>query len=213
MSASRSLTPTRSPSRLSRDGPRAVRPTIPPSGAAQAAVTRRPDASSLLTVPPVVKHRRSYASHERQNAIKALEMRYEGKTLIEIAETLGYASATVVSALLSRAGKLGWFKTANADDHLTYKTVHKIVKNIDKDLAQGSLTRGQREMTIAAAKGRGLFKTYEEVKTDRADASIVLGVKVEVIQNGQPVSPEAQSLAAYGTPKYQDEDPHGALSR
>jgi hypothetical protein len=59
-------------------------------------------------------------------------------------------------------------------------------------------------MTIAAAKGRGLFKVHETGKGLVAPQSLILGVKIEVSQNGQQPAQlqQTQTLLESGVPLY-----------
>jgi len=128
----------------------------------------------------------------------------------DIAKELGYKNAHVVCQLLSDAGRKGWFNTADIEEHLTYVTSHKIVKNVDADLDDGSLLPGQREMTIAAAKGRGLFKSYEGGRNEATAPPMILGVKIEVVNQENvahkeqlpPVKPVQRISEESGTPMY-----------
>jgi len=110
-----------------------------------------------------------------------LELRGQGLNNTEIAKQLGYKSVTSVTNLLYEAGRRGWFLTPDVEDHLVYLTSHKIVRNIDKQLEGKDLTPQQQEMTIVAAKGRGLFRNYEGGKSEGAAPSLILGVKIEVV--------------------------------
>ena len=137
----------------------------------------------------------------RLMAAKAFEMREQGLANAEIAKQLGYTHANSISNLLYLAGKNRWFLTPDIEDHLTFVTVHKIVKNVDKQLDGKDLTPQQQEMTIAAARGRGLFKNYEATKHEGPPASLVLGVKIEVVSN-EKTAKELPAGGASGTPNY-----------
>ena len=150
---------------------------------------------------------------QRRNAIEAMRLRAEGLDHTKIAAKLGYKNAKCISDLLYHAGEKGWFIASDAEEHLTYITAHKIVKNIDKGLDNPEgLSAGQLEMTIAAAKGRGFFKHYESTKTEGAPASLILGVKIEIADP----TVKAKLLPAEGTiggvPNYIDGDVEDAPS-
>ena len=119
---------------------------------------------------------------QRQKANQAMALKAEGVSYEEIAKAIGYKNAHGVADLLYDAGKKGWLAaTPDVDAHLTYITAHKIVRNVDKQLDGEDLTEQQHKMTIAAARGRGLFKQYEEGKAETSQGQMLLAVKVEIV--------------------------------
>ena len=148
--------------------------------------------------------RKPYES-QRRNAIEAMRLRGEGLGNAEIAKHLGYKNARTVQDLLYHAGSKGWLITSDVEEHLTYVTAHKIVKNIDKALDQSDgLSASQLEMTIAAAKGRGFFKHYESTKSEGAPQSLILGVKIEVTGAGAGVKVLPEDGTIGGAPNYEE---------
>ena len=179
-------------------------------------ITKRPPARGVPQVDPVEPtpsgeqeiettrstNFRKLQGNERLNAAEALRLRGEGLSSSEIAEALGYKNARTVNDLLYKAGEKGWFITPDVEDHLTYVTAKKIIKNIDQDLENGDLTEGQREMTIAAAKGRGFFKRYESTKIEGAPPSLILGVKIEIADPAAKAKLLPVKGTIGGTPNY-----------
>ena len=136
----------------------------------------------------------------RRKAALALKLRGEGASNEDIAKELGYTNVHSVSDLLYYAGKHGWFITPDVDAHLTYVTTHKIVKNIDTQLDGADLTEQQMAMTIAAARGRGLFKRHDAENTAKTETPALVGVKIEIINRDQ-AGPIREGTIG-GTPNY-----------
>lgn len=195
-----------------RTGPKPVstvspeKPAIPPSGRIEEKRTLTANPKGFMSSGG---QRRSYRNKRRVLAERILQLKMtEGLTHPEVAKRLGI-STDAVGRYLYLAGKEGWFTTPDIEDHLTYVTSHKIVKNVDQQLAGDDLTPQQQEMTIAAAKGRGLFKVHESGKGEGPQQSLVLGVKIEVVQPGQHASTVQQTGVRQlsdesGVPAYQE---------
>jgi len=151
--------------------------------------------------------RRKPKHKQRASAREIVKLKAQGLTHAEIAELLGL-STRYVKNLVYLAGQHGWLKTEDVEDHLTYITAHKIVRNVDAALDGVVLGEGQQEMTIAAAKGRGFFKQHEAASIENTPQSMVLGVKIELVQPVMQGTTQLQlpapTGAMGGTPSYVD---------
>lgn len=112
-------------------------------------------------------------SKARKTAEKVLVMRTAGRDDKEIAKKLKTTEATVRQyAYLAR--KNGWWReneegveeTVDVESELALNIDRKVVRNISASL-DGQMTNWQtHEMTIAAAKGRGMFRNHDVVKNE-----------------------------------------------
>lgn len=105
-----------------------------------------------------------------------IALRAQGVKAKEISETLGYSEDTL-RQYVSRANKKGWINISSfqdVDDQLEYVLKHKVVKNINE-----FLNREDKDVTLEAAKGLGLFKTHQVVKGETASlVGVALSVNV-----------------------------------
>ena len=112
----------------------------------------------------------------RKKAEKIAVMRAAGRPVAEIAKRVQVSEGRV-RVIEYMARKNGWY---DADDEpvdleaeLAYNTDRKIVRNINASL-DGSMTNWQtHEMTIAAARGRGVFKNHDKVSVENQQMSMV----------------------------------------
>jgi hypothetical protein len=139
-------------------------------------VAATPSGNGDGTALSIPYRERGLVGKQRKMAFKIMQLREEGLSREDIAKQLGY-HANSVSRILNMAGKRGWLTTPDIEDHLNFITSHKIVRNIDKALdKKEGLSLLQQEMTIAAAKGRGLFKVHETGKGLVAPQSLILSL-------------------------------------
>ena len=107
-----------------------------------------------------------------------IALRAQGVKAKEISETLGYSEDTL-RQYISRANKKGWINISSfqdVDDQLEYVLKHKVVKNINQ-----FLNDQDKDVTLEAAKGLGLFKTHQVVKGDTTNAiGVALSVSVQM---------------------------------
>lgn len=120
-------------------------------------------------------------------------LRSQGLKNADIAARLGIQPNTL-AALISRATQEGWLKFDNPAERLQYELAPKIVDNIEKALHEGS-----EKMTIEAAKGIGLFKSYQAVKVEGSAPSMVLALKFETPEGY--AAELAPGNAIFGTPR------------
>jgi len=160
-----------------------------------------PDGSPLLTKPLPARHRRRVRLKKPKKDSKiykavlaTIALRAQGMKTAEIAEQLGYKEQTLFS-YMKHAAKLKWIDLDAFDDPedgLEYVLKHKIVKNIsavldekDVDSKTGAetsrLSNRAIEVTLESAKGTGLFKQHQVVKSDaQANVGVALRVMVEM---------------------------------
>ena len=108
----------------------------------------------------------------------ALALRAQGLASDEIAEHLGMKAATI-RQYLYRANKRGWINIhsfVDPHDQIDFVLASKTVRNVDE-----LLDKRDKDVTIEAAKGFGLFKQHQVVKNDGpANVGLALSVKVEM---------------------------------
>ena len=144
-------------------------------------------------------------SETRKKAEKIAVMRLAGRRAVDIAKKLGI-SAGRVRVIEYLARKNGWYddddQPVDLEAELAYNTDRKIVRNINSSL-DGQMTNWQtHEMTIAAARGRGVFKNHDKVQVESQQMTVV-AIRVEMPAIGagdQTISEENVG----GTPAYLD---------
>lgn len=141
----------------------------------------------------------------RTKAEKIAVMRMAGRPVADIAKRMGVTEGRVrVIEYLAR--KNGWYddedQPVDLEAELAYNTDRKIVRNINASL-DGQMTNWQtHEMTIAAAKGRGVFKNHDKVQVESQQMTVV-AIRVDMPALGagdQHISEENVG----GTPAYLD---------
>lgn len=122
----------------------------------------------------------------RKVALAVIALRSQGVKMKEISEQLGYSPDTL-RQYLSKAGKKGWINLSSfnePEDQLEYVLKHKVVRNVNE-----FLDGRDKDVTLEAAKGLGMFKTHQVVKGETtAQIGMALRVQVEMPpqQHGQP---------------------------
>jgi hypothetical protein len=142
----------------------------------------------------------------RKKAEKIAVMRAAGHKDAEIAKRLKTTAGTVQQCMFI-ARKNGWL---DADDEpvdleleMAMTVDRKVVRNINASL-DGQMTNWQtHEMTIAAAKGRGHFKTHEVSKNENVQGMSVVAIQVVMPAIGAgDQKPEVREDQMGGTPLY-----------
>ena len=123
---------------------------------------------------------REPTSSTRKVVEKIMVMRAVGRPDKEIAKRLKSTVGSVQQAVYV-ARKNGWLddndEPIDLEVELAMSVDRKVVRNIDAAL-DGSMTNWQtHEMTIAAAKGRGIFKNHENAR-EPGDAMAVVAIQV-----------------------------------
>jgi len=151
---------------------------MPPEGI----LSRTAAAAAIIDPRPVPEsakqHRKTY-----QAVLKIVALRAQGFETTTIAERLGFTPATVRS-YIHRAVAMGWINLHSfdaPDDRVEHVLRHKAVRNIDRALDEvmddGSMSLRASEMAIEVARGTGLFKTHQVMKSDGGNG---LGVALQV---------------------------------
>lgn len=118
----------------------------------------------------------------RPKAEKIAVMRAAGHPVAEIAKRLKTTEANV-RFIEYIARKNGWYdeddEPVDVEAELAMNIDRKVVRNISASL-DGQMTNWQtHEMTIAAAKGRGMFKSHDKVEGGQA-AMTVVAIRVDM---------------------------------
>lgn len=131
-------------------------------------------------------------------------LKRQGKTPAEIGKKLDIGRETVNNHMYI-ARKNGWLddndEPIEIEEDLKRTVDRKIVRNIDASL-DGHMTNWQtHEMTIAAAKGRGIFKNHDVVKQD--GPAVFAPVAIQVIMPAVGAADQTVNEANIGgTPAY-----------
>ena len=138
-------------------------------------------------------------------------LKAQGLKLQEISDTIGVPKDTI-QTYVKRANKHGWLKREllGVEDQIELSLPEQIVGNVAAVLSERNgteLTPAAREMTIAAAKGFGIFKNHEAVKVDGViGVGFALKVQVELpkgIGTSSPIQIRPGSVG--GTPAIEAE--------
>jgi transposase len=128
-------------------------------------------------------------SKARKYFEKIAVMRAAGHHDEEIAKRLKTTAASV-RQYVYLAKKNGWAtdegEPVDLEAELALNIDRKVVRNINHVLDGGMQNWQAHEMTIAAAKGRGIFKNHEKNEGGPAQMPIV-AIKVEMVGAVQPV--------------------------
>ncbi len=111
-----------------------------------------------------------------KTVLAVIAMRAQGAKMEEISQTLGHSKDTL-RQYVSRANKRGWITIQDLDDpddQLEYVLKNKVTRNLSE-----YLENRDKDVTIEAAKGLGLFKTHQVVKGE-TNAQIGMALRVQV---------------------------------
>ena len=186
-------------------------PTRPPENEIVTALVKTedtPDQRDTIPAPLAAKKQwwfRQPNSKTRKVAEKIAVLDAAGHPDAVIAKRLKTTELTVRQTRYL-AKKNGWWdendEAIDLEAELAMNIDRKIVRNIDAAL-DGSMTNWQtHEMTIAAAKGRGVFKTHE--KSESAN-TLMMPVAIQIVM--PPVGTSDQQMdipddMVGGTPSY-----------
>lgn len=170
--------------------PSAVAPSVPSSQTPSDAL-----APSTGAGAPPLRRRRSPTpkapkdSKVYKTVMAIVALKAQGQQHKAIAETLGLSEHTI-GVYLQRAVQKGWLNAHSfqtIDDHLDFIVRDKVARNVTEFLDERD-----KEVTIEAAKGLGMFKTHQVVKGgEGAAVGFALRVQVEL-----PPGAAAQSVIA-----------------
>lgn len=151
-----------------------------------------PSTSVPSTHVPLPRKRRGTFKAQKDSRIyktvmSIIAMRAQGIPRSDIADALGITMNTL-QTYLGRANAKGWINLAsftNPDDQLEVVIRSKTVRNVNEFLDLRS-----EKVTIEAAKGLGMFKQHQVVKSE-GQGPTVLALKVHV---EMPTAPPSASL-------------------
>ncbi len=180
-------------------------PAAPPSNSLDlAAVLKAGDVPATVPAPDVKPYwYRAPDSKSRKMFERIMVMRTAGHADAAIAKRLGTTEQTIRTTVYL-AKKNGWAdddgEPIDLEAELAMDVDRKIVRNISQSL-DGQMTNWQtHEMTIAAAKGRGVFKNHEKTEGGHAQLPVV-AIRIEM----PPLSASQQTIIEAnvgGTPAY-----------
>lgn len=205
---------------LSSDGP-----CRPDDSSAISTLASTPALPSTTDTPRI---RKRHLKPPKDTKVYKIAMAYvglkaQGLKLQEISDTIGVPKDTITT-YVKRANKHGWLKREllGVEDQIELSLPEQIVGNVaavlsERDGTTLTLTPAAREMTIAAAKGFGIFKNHEAVKVDGViGVGFALKVQVELPQGISTLSPiQIRPGSVGGTPAIDAEimgDGEGASS-
>lgn len=118
----------------------------------------------------------------RRAVLVIMAMRASGHTHQEIADELQYSVKTIASYI--RIGyEKGWIEKRDLrhpDDYVDTVIVPKVMRNVEECLdARNQLGLPDRDMTIEAAKGTGVFKVHKS-GTDQPIVNQQMALKVQI---------------------------------
>lgn len=160
--------------------------------------------------PPKPKRTRAHKAPKDSRVYKAvmavIALKAQGKRNAEIATLLDLSPHTI-QTYMHRAHQRGWLtiqSLADPDDQLDIVLRSKVIRNINTLLDTGECA-GDKVTTLATAKGLGLFKDHQVVKTNvEGQVGMSLKVAVEMPTGLASVAaPRAGTLG--GTPFYDAE--------
>ena len=144
------------------------------------------------TLPVIVAE--PWQADARSRVLQIVELKSRGLNTKEIAETLGLTPHTINSHI-SKAASEGWLKFQNPFDRFEHEIIPKVVDNIAYYIKKRDKT-----MTIEAAKGGGVFKTYGSIKTESDSPHTVLALKIETVGSSS-INPPAITGHVIGKPR------------
>lgn len=131
-------------------------------------------------------------SKVRRTVFAALAMKAQGKRNDEIAEACGITKNTL-KVYMFRAHQRGWLtiqSLEDPDDALEIVLKSQTVRNLHE-----FLEKRDKDVTIESAKGLGLYKTHQVMKTDQPAAlAFALSVNVEMPPPGIAQVPRLGSV-------------------
>ena len=140
-----------------------------PVGTALAETTPDPHTLPVIVAEP-------WQADARTRVLQIVELRARGMDDHEIADTLGLSYKTI-RGYLTKAANEGWLRFENPFDRFEHEIVPKVVDNIAH-----FIKKRDKQMTIEAAKGAGIFKSYGSVKSESDTPQTVLALKIETVQ-------------------------------
>lgn len=144
-------------------------------------------------------------SKTRKQAEQVAIQRAAGRSDKEIAKRMK-TSEGVIRQIAYIARKNGWWDTEDEpidlEEELALTIDRKVVRNVSAAL-DGQMTNWQtHEMTMAAAKGRGIFRNHEASKGEEGPAMTVVAIKIEMPPLGAGDQAAVVDANCGGVPAY-----------
>lgn len=140
-------------------------------------------------------------SKVRRTVYAAIALKSQGMKNDAVAEQLGITKNTL-KTYMHRAHTRGWLTIASFDD--PDDKLEIVLKSQTVENLNAFLVAKDKEVTLETAKGLGLFKTHQTIKTDQAPPiGIALSVQVELPVTG--IAPIARVGSIGGQPYFDAE--------
>lgn len=185
----------------------------PSSTSALVPVTSVAVAPVLPAKKPVVRRRIKAPRDSKvyKVALAYIALKAQGVKLAEIAETL-HLTKNTVATYIKRANRKGWLNFdsfEDPDDQLEIVLKSKAVRNINTILDEtteldGSPTARAGDAAFEVAKGTGLLKQHQVVKSDNV-AAIGVSLKVQVEMPSGANTPIVRAGSIGGQPAFDAE--------
>ena len=128
---------------------------------------------------PILRTYNERSPRARVSEWLAYRAKFPGIMNIEVAQKMGI-SAHTLNCAITIGGKEGWLVFDDPHERLKHKIVPKIVDNIEYYIDQKDKT-----MTIEAARGTGLFQSYQAAKAEGEPVQTMLALKIEHADGGE----------------------------
>lgn len=121
----------------------------------------------------------------------ALRAEFPQDRMMDIAQKMGIGRQTLYHHI-QKATREGWLKYSDPSERFEMEIVPKVVDNINH-----FIDLKDKQMTIEAAKGAGIFKSHQAVKVENDAPQAVLALKIETAP-GAEVKIMAGSIVGRG---------------
>ena len=137
----------------------------------------------------------------RQTVAAILAYKVQGHTTAEIAELL-HIKPTSVRQYLFIAGREGWLDTRDPHEKAHSELVHRAVSNLEEWMHARDARTGlpDKEITLAAASGLGIFGAGGPAQQQEGQATNVLAINITMPIGGN--LPQMREGNAGGVPAY-----------
>ncbi len=112
---------------------------------------------------------------KRGRILEFIAMRSQGMNNVAIAAKMGITAHSLNSHICT-AIREGWLKFDDPVARFEHEIVPKVVDNIEH-----FIDLKDKSMTIEAAKGAGVFKSYQAIRTETTSPQTVLAIKIETV--------------------------------
>lgn len=206
------------PTKVDRSRPKAAVPTVvaapqapPPVTALPAVIPPRdfspPERAEIALIQRQAKQRIRgipKSGKIRNKVVAIVSLKLQGFSTVEIGEQLGLKPASIRQYMWI-AGKNGWLTTADPHDVADNILVHRVVSNLEELLHSRNVATGlpDKEVTLEAAKGFGIFKDHTKAEAPAAQQANVLTINFQFPKQDGPL-PTVRAENVGGSPAYID---------